>query len=85
MQGQGMNGTGQFLAQEPVDELVPFDLAEAFEGFRHGNQLEVRIRPRPRMHVALIEELEVLRLEGSLHLALDAGFDGGSVCGFGHG
>lgn len=78
MQGQGVDWTGELLRQEAIQQLVPFDLVQAFERRRHRDQFEMRVRARPGMHVALVQQLQVDGLASCGNLLLDAAFNRGA-------
>lgn len=79
MKRERVHGTRQFLGQHAIDELVPLDLAQSFEGSGYGHELEVGVRAWSGMHVAFVQQLEVAGLQGNPDLRFDAGGHVGGV------
>src|SRR5690606_31769050 len=52
-------------------ELMALDRAQGTEVVRHHGQLEMGLGGRPGMHVALVDDVEMLQVQGLLQFALN--------------
>ena len=82
-----MNASVQLLLERGVHHSVPAQRSLAREGLADDHDLEVALRSgRHRVHVALVEHLDFVGLEGGVQLAEDGLFHGATRGGgSGHG
>lgn len=62
----------QFILQHPIQQLVPLHPPLGAEGISHHHQFEMRVGSRASMHVALVDEFQMLRLQRPVHFVSDA-------------
>lgn len=76
LDGEGMNAGAQLVAQGLVDQAVALQQGQALEARAHHQHPEVRLRARRHsMHVALVQHLQVLRIESLSQFGANGSLD----------
>ena len=75
--GQGVHTAAQLVAQRLVDQAVALQQGLALEALAHHQHAEVRLGARRHgVHVALVQDLHVSRLQGVRQLGPDGRLHG---------